>query len=146
MNKKIIIAVDFDDTITEFKTFFTEHENDMCFILFDKTIKFLISLLKKLEFNDNNFTNEFNYHFIQKLFLYSSNDKIKKIKLLKLLYGLLEINDDYTPDRIFLFLGHPTYVIKENLKLEGLEKIKFGFKLVCGDKIKIGRASCRERV
>ena len=87
--------------------------------LFDSSIDFLKLIIKKLQYKDEKYSENFNLNNIQKLYTYcfKSQDKNiikeKQIKLIKLIFGILEINDHFTPNRIKILLGYPTMIIKK---------------------------------
>ena len=85
-------------------------------IIFNASINFLILISKQIQYNNENITNEFIYNHIQKLYRYceKNNSKINKIKIVKFIYGILEINDIYTPKRVHSLLGYPTFIIKKD--------------------------------
>ena len=84
--------------------------------LFESSIDILVLFIKELQFKDKKFSNDFNINYIQKLYTYCEKSKIKKdkIKLIKLIYGILEIIDENTKNRIEALLGYPTLIIKKN--------------------------------
>ena len=89
--------------------------------LFDSSIDILTSLIKKFQYNDEEFSQEFNINKIQKLYSYCSKNKDKKeikekqMKLMRFIFEILSINDKLIPNRISLLLGYPTLIIKKDL-------------------------------
>ena len=85
-------------------------------VLFNSSFDILILIIKQLQYKNLKFSEEFNMNYIQKLFTYceknSPNINIKK--LIKLIFGILEIIDRYTEKRIELLMGYPTLIIKNN--------------------------------
>ena len=110
--EKEIIKKD-ESILQEIKSQFNDR---LMITLFETSIDNLILIIKELQFNDINFTNDFNFHFIQKLHTYCDENKTKinKIKLIKLIYGILEIIDEYSKKRIETLLGYPTLIIRKN--------------------------------
>ena len=87
-------------------------------LLFDERLELLIILIKILQYNELSFSREFNNENIYELFEYSiKNNKIDD--MIKVLFGILEINDKVTFSRINSILGYPTMIIKqlENINL-----------------------------
>ena len=88
--------------------------------LFDSLFEVLNILIKTLQYNDEAFSQNFNLNDIQKLYTYClkcEDKKIKRekqIKLMKLIFGILEINDKFTPNRIKILLGYPTMIIRKD--------------------------------
>ena len=84
-------------------------------ILFDSSLDILILFTKQLQYNDEKYTDEFNKKYIQKLYTYVESNHLydDKIKLVKLIYGILEIIDKYTCNRIQMLLGYPTLIMKQ---------------------------------
>ena len=79
--------------------------------LFEERVDLLIILVKILQYDNANFTFQFNIQYVLELFEYSiKNNKIMGI--IKVLYSILEINDNYTFSRINYILGYPTIIIK----------------------------------
>ena len=83
-------------------------------LLFDERLELLIILIKMLEYEELDFSLEFNHDNIFQLFDYSFK-KNKIMDIIKILYGILEINDKYIFQRINSILGYPTMIIK-NIK------------------------------
>jgi hypothetical protein len=85
-------------------------------IIFNASINFLILITKQMQYNNENITNDFIYNYIPKLYRYyeKKNSKINKIKIVKFIYGILEINDIFTPNRVHLLLGYPNLIIKKD--------------------------------
>ena len=86
-------------------------------LLFDERVDLLIILIKMLQYNESNFSNEFNIENIYLLFEYSFR-KNKLMDMMKVLLGILEINDKFTFQRINYILGYPTLIIKQINKIE----------------------------
>ena len=84
-------------------------------ILFDSSLDILILFTKQLQYNDEKYTDEFNKKYIQKLYTYVENNQLynDKIKIIKLIYGILDIIDKYTCNRIQMLLGYPTLIMKQ---------------------------------
>ena len=84
-------------------------------ILFDSSLDILILFTKQLQYNDEKYTDEFNKKYIQKLYTYVENNQLynDKIKIVKLIYGILDIIDKYTCNRIQMLLGYPTLIMKQ---------------------------------
>ena len=88
--------------------------------LFNSSINFLILIAKQMQKGkddkEKDTKNELIYNYIQKLYRYceKNNSKMNKIKIVKFIYGILEINDSLTPDRVHSLLGHPTLIIKKD--------------------------------
>ena len=85
-------------------------------IIFNASINFLILIAKKMQYNNESITNDFIYNYIQKLYRYceKNNSRINKINIVKFIYGILEINDIYTPNRVHSLLGYPALIIKKD--------------------------------
>ena len=85
-------------------------------IIFNASINFLILISKQMQANNENITNDFIYNYIQKLYRYceKNNSKYNRIKIVKFIYGILEINDIFTPNRVHSLLGYPTLIIKKD--------------------------------
>ena len=90
--------------------------------LLDYSLNTLIVLIKNLQIDDQNFSQNFNLYEIQKLYTYclkgkdSNSIKERQINLMKLIIGILEINDEFIFDRIKILLGYPTLVIQKDVK------------------------------
>ena len=80
-------------------------------LLFEERLDLLIILLKILQYNQEEFSVQFNIHNILDLFEYSVKHN-KILDIIKVLYSILEINDKYTFKRINYILGYPTMIIK----------------------------------
>ena len=126
INKKDILSVK-KDLIKEIKS----QLNDLIIkTLFNVSIELLILLIKPLQYNDENYSNDINSLEIHKLYTYCLKEKDdniireRQIKLIKFIFGIFEIKDEYTLKRIQLLLGYPTLVIKKdkekNLSLFGV--------------------------
>ena len=67
--------------------------------LFDTSYDILIILIKHLQYNDENYSNNFNTYDIQKLYKYCLKEKDdesikeKQIKLIKFIFSIFEIKD-----------------------------------------------------
>ena len=89
---------------------------DSVISLFDIDVEFLSLLIKKLQFNDSEFSDIFNNNYIMKLYTHcekiDTKDKKIKFKLLKFIIGLLDLIDKYTYNRIFTLMGYPTLIFK----------------------------------
>ena len=81
-------------------------------LLFDERIELLIILIKILQYNELDFSLEFNIKHINELFDYSLK-KNKIMDMIQILYGILEINDTFSFQRINSILGYPTLIIKQ---------------------------------
>ena len=82
-------------------------------LLFEERVDLLIILIKILQYNEMQFSIEFNRENIQNLFI--SAYMLNKIKdMIKIIYGILEINDKISFHRINNILGFPIMVIKQN--------------------------------
>ena len=81
-------------------------------LLFDERVDLLIILIKMLQYNESNFSLEFNIENIYLLFEYAFR-KNKLMDMIKVLLGILEINDKFTFQRINYILGYPTLIIKQ---------------------------------
>ena len=82
-------------------------------LLFNEKLDLLIILIKLLQNNEPKFSQVFNSQNLLDLFIYSTN--INKISdMNKILFGILEINDQYTINRLNYILGYPTLVIKDS--------------------------------
>ena len=82
-------------------------------LLFDEKIDLLIILIKILQYNEKQFSIEFNIENIYNLFEYSFKTN-KIMRMIKILYAILEINDNYSFQRINNILGFPLMIIKQN--------------------------------
>ena len=81
-------------------------------LLFNEKLELLIILIKLLQYNEPKFSQIFNSQNLLDLFIYSTN--INKVSdMNKILLGILEINDQYTINRLNYILGYPTIVIKD---------------------------------
>ena len=85
-------------------------------ILFENSIDILILLVQQLQYNDQTYSNDFNKNYVQKLYAYCERNIFydDKIKLIRFIFGILEIIDRYSFDRIEILLGYPTIIIKTN--------------------------------
>ena len=81
-------------------------------VLFNEKVELLIILLKLLQYNEPKFSKIFNSQNLLDLFAYSTK-KNKMSDMNKVLFGILEINDKCTFDRLNYILGYPTLIIKE---------------------------------
>ena len=94
--------------------------NETLIITLLDSIDVLILLIKQFQNNDENYSKEFNMNTIQKLYTISLKEKDEKVlknklnKLIKFIYGIFEIKDEYTPNRIKTLLGYPTLIIRKN--------------------------------
>ena len=88
--------------------------------LFDNSLEILALLIKELQKNDEKYSDSFNTGEIQKLYTYCFKEKDKNvikeklIKLLKLIYEILETLDIYIYNRAQLLLGYPTLIFLKN--------------------------------
>ena len=81
-------------------------------LLFNEKLELLIILIKLLQYNEPKFSQIFNSQNLEELFVYSTN--INKVSdMNKILLGILEINDQYTINRLNYILGYPTIIIKD---------------------------------
>ena len=106
-----------DDLLTEIK----QQINDLNIkFLFDNSLEILILLIKELQKNDEKYSDSFNTGDIQKLYTYIFKEKDKNvikeklIKIMKLIFGILEIMDIYIYNRAKLLLGYPALVFINN--------------------------------
>ena len=81
-------------------------------LLFNEKIDLLITLLKMLQYNEPKFSRDFNSQSLFDLFVYSTKEN-KIAEMNKVLFGILEINDNCTLDRLNYILGYPTLIIKD---------------------------------
>ena len=81
-------------------------------LLFNEKIELFIILIKMLQYNELKFSNEFNIENIYQLFIFSFA-KNKVYDMIKILFAILEINDNVTFQRLNYILGYPTLVIKQ---------------------------------
>ena len=82
-------------------------------LLFEEKIELFIILIKMLQYNELNFSLEFNIENIYQLFDYSFA-KNKILDMIKILFAILEINDNVSFHRLNYILGYPTLIIKQN--------------------------------
>ena len=81
-------------------------------LLFNERLELLIILIKLLQYKEPKFSQIFNSQSLLDLFVYSTN--INKISdMNKVLFGILEINDQFTIDRLNYILGYPTLIIRD---------------------------------
>jgi len=84
-------------------------------ILFDESKPTLIKLIQKLQCDNKGVSDIFNLDIIQKLYNYCLKDKNKtrekQIKLIQLIYDILDIKDIYIGYRARILLGFPTLVM-----------------------------------
>jgi hypothetical protein len=81
-------------------------------LLFNERLELLIILIKLLQYKEPKFSQVFNSQSLLDLFVYSTN--INKISdMNKVLFGILEINDQFTIDRLNYILGYPTLIIRD---------------------------------
>ena len=81
-------------------------------MLYDEKIELFIILIKMLQYNELNFSLDFNIKNIYQLFDFSFA-KNKICDMVKILFAILEINDNVTFHRLNYILGYPTLVIKQ---------------------------------
>ena len=81
-------------------------------MLYDEKIELFIILIKMLQYNELNFSLDFNIENIYQLFDFSFA-KNKICDMIKILFAILEINDNVTFHRLNYILGYPTLVIKQ---------------------------------
>ena len=92
-------------------------------LLFDERVELLIILIKILEYNEIDFSNEFNSEHIYQLFEYSIKNN-KLMDMIKILFSILEINDNFIFHRINFILGYPTLIIKQSKTDDEKNEIK----------------------
>ena len=100
----------------EIKKLFIEDSNfSLVKILFDESKPTLIKIIQKLQCNNKGVSDTFNLDIIQKLYNYCLKDKNKtrekQIKLIQLIYDILDIKDMYIGYRARILLGFPTLVM-----------------------------------
>ena len=98
------------------KKILTEDSNfSLVKILFDESKDTLIKLIQKLQCDNKGVSDAFNLDIIQKLYSYCLKDKKKtrekQIKLIQLIYDILDIKDIYIGYRTRILLGFPTLVM-----------------------------------
>ena len=104
-------------------------------VLFDWAIESLIIIINKIQKNNIELSNKFNIEIIQELYEYclkdKDNDKIRKnqIKLIKLIFAILEIKDEFILKRIQILLGFPKLVMLQSDNIIP----KFGVNLLNND-------------
>ena len=108
---------------------------NVLFNLFDINLGFLIILIQKLQFNNKVFSDIFNTNYIQKLYTYCDKKKIQdnkiKIKLIKFIFGILEIIDKYAFSRFEILLGYPNLVILEKDEInKNSNSLNFGINIM----------------
>ena len=88
--------------------------------LFDNSFEILVLLIKELQKADEIYSDKFNIEEILKLYTYCFKEKDKNlikeklIKLIKLIFEIMEILDNYIYNRAKLLLGYPTFVFQKN--------------------------------
>ena len=83
--------------------------------LFNENPELLGKLLKILEYKDKEFTNKFNNLNIQ--FLFNQAIKEKKLtQMMDLLYEIINIKDQLTLNRLYLLMGYPEMIFKQQIK------------------------------
>ena len=88
--------------------------------LFDKAFETLINIINKMQNNDEETTDKFNMNIIPKLYSYclkeKDEDKIRKkqVKLMKLIFYILDIKDKYIHKRTKVLLGFPSLVMQQS--------------------------------
>ena len=113
LNKKNIL-----EKSEKIKTILKECSHSSFFkLIFDNENDTLIKLIEKIQYNDENASNQFNMKIIQKLYDHcladKENDKIrlKQIKLMKIIFSILDIRDKFVLKRIKILLGFPTLIM-----------------------------------
>ena len=96
-----------------------EDLNDtLIILLFDESKKTLLKLIQKIQYNNKEISDMFNLDIIQKLYNYCLKDKDKikekQIKLMQLIFDILDIKDRYIEYRTRLLLGFPTLVMQSS--------------------------------
>ena len=87
------------------------YNNDVLELLYEKEKELLFKLLQILEYNDKNFSKNFNLNNLP--FLLEKSIKKKELVLfIKLCYNLIDIKDDYCIERMKQILGFPTMIIR----------------------------------
>ena len=71
-------------------------------------------IIEKILYDNKELSDKFNMDYIQVLYTYCSNDKEKQIKLMKLIFDIIDIKDNYTYNRIKILLGFPNLIMKSN--------------------------------
>ena len=80
-------------------------------LLFDEREELLTILIKILEYREENFSKEFNIENIKNLYEHAF-EKNEIEKFMNVVFGILEINDEYIFERINDILGYPVLIIK----------------------------------
>ena len=83
--------------------------------LFNEKIELLGKLIILMEYNNQEDSQKLNLEIIPNLFEYALKNK-KVTQLLDLLLKIININDDYTLDRLYLLMGFPEIIIKHQIK------------------------------
>ena len=119
VEKKILSK---ENIIIEFKKVSNDLLSSFVNISFDNYFDTFVELIKNLQYNDQIYSQNFYTNEIQRLYSYcltkQDNGTIREnqIKLFKLIFGLLEINDAYALNRIQLLLGYPEMIFKQEKK------------------------------
>ena len=84
-------------------------------ILFNEKNELLIKLIKIIQYNNFEDTEKFNKVLAQYLFSYAAKNNIL-INMLDLLYEIINIQDKYVLDRLYVIMGFPEIILKHQIK------------------------------
>ena len=78
--------------------------------LLEENVELLIKLVIILQYNDSDYSEEFNKNNIQFLFNFAIKNQ-KLTQILDLLFEIINIKDQYTLDRLYYIMGFPDIII-----------------------------------
>ena len=110
-----------------------ELNNSFFKILFDgESNDTLIKTIYLIQKDNKKISDLFNTDLIQQLYTYCLKNKEKQIKLIKIIFSILNIKDKYIEDRIKILLGFPNLIMKSSNNNNNILKI-FGINLLNND-------------
>ena len=69
-------------------------------------------ITQKIQYDNKEISDKFNMDYIQILYTYCSKEKEKQIKLMKLIFDIIDIKDNYIYNRIKILLGFPNLIMQ----------------------------------
>ena len=98
------------------------NDEEILQIIFDEKSEFLGNLIEILQNKDKNFSLQFNRQLVSKFFNYAK-EKQKLIEILNIFFKIINIKDEYILERLYILMGSPNIIIK-NEKPKVIEETK----------------------
>ena len=85
--------------------------------LFKEKINLFEKFIKIIQYNDKDFSMKFNQFIVRYLFNLGLKEK-KLNQIINLMFEIINIKDNYILDRLYLLMGYPEMILKQQIKEE----------------------------